>query len=743
MEGDGVLPAANLAALAADPMADTSGVAAVSAATALSAREAETLLAECSVDVVVPATDAAFNLTYGETPNESAMDAARQIILAGQRSYALCDETVHFAVLFRLAPHLAHLVHGLIEWIDLSVSASVSEQRARLPREGSMSSKGVAGGYPPVPTITTSMYPGDPTTNVSRNSRSLPPIAAPTVTSNLPSSLSPRSPHPHRPISPIRRDSLGSGLTSVTSLAPGGVGSANTSSSGGVAGPPANQPLSGSTSPQIGTALLYDRPEREDVVFAYTWDPKSKGMWACVNVEEGWAVVQGKVAVVLPPTRLPRPAYVHHLTLSCVASVRQDARETLDASAARLGFAPGWTLDEMANLLEGVGGDPFFPIPPSHPVRLPTANSSATNTSQLPVIPPLLPPHPTRRPASRTLPLIPALSIRATLLPSAVSPDPSRFLVTLETSPGGRWGCKLDGIEVDVDGVRARKMNGPANDEVEGGQVGKKLMRHGDLLCEVYDVVKANGVHGGILGGAVGAVDTTVRVTAWCVPELPGTRRQVVKGRWVWSLSGQGFPRRVEPVQAVGSRQGPEEDDNSAGGGLEVTFVGALSAVVWVWCNALVALADDFYHIQVPVIPTLRRIFRLEVTLVNRTGRVRSLILRVPPAGRTGSGDGSGIKKQQGTSAKSVAEDVPLGVMGEFEFLALWTEKERRDASLVCLENDVQLGHLPANAVRQLSLHFLPLKAGAQSLGPFQLLDEESGEIVWVKDVIGVLVRDK
>ncbi|KXS10107.1 hypothetical protein M427DRAFT_192142 [Gonapodya prolifera JEL478] len=595
-------------------LAPASSSSSPSAPISLTWSEAEALLGECSVDIAIAATDARFSINFGELPSNEALAAAADIVRAGQRSCVMSGEAVNVAIIFRLPTHLGHLLHGLLEWVDLAVSAALVEQRTRVTRESSFSSKGgQLGSGRPVPELTTSpalpsvpsshprtapSYPRhqglpSPTSPSSRISST--PLAPPSTRPTA-KRTSPSPPRLTRPSASQALDRSGSGTSGgkaniVRSDTGGSLGGGGS----GAAGPSMGAGAMQQGSPGMATALF--QGDREDVVFAYTWDPKAKGRWACVNAVEGWGVVLGKVAVVPPPVRLPRPSPSPNLIVSCVASIRQPSagRGVLLDPTVVGAPAPGWGLDESANLLEGIAGDPAFPTPPTHHMRL----SSATPVAA--AIPPTAP----RRSASRTVPLVPALTFRATSLPPPAD-LPHRVRLSLEATPSGRWPVLVESLKVSVGGLPARRV----------GEVGEDVWQigHGDAVAWVFEAIVEDG-----------AVDGLIKVDVSCVPKVAGVAGQMVRGRWEWEVVGTKLVgwakdgRKPEKNQGGLLRESEGEGDGGMDG-LEVGFV-------------------------VPSDVVVRRIFKVLVTVVNRTpvGRCVTIRLAGRGTGLFSASDGKGV----------------------------------------------------------------------------------------------------
>ncbi|KAI8815336.1 TRAPP trafficking subunit Trs65-domain-containing protein [Cladochytrium replicatum] len=145
-----------------------------------------------------------------------------------------------------------------------------------------------------------------------------------------------------------------------------------------------------------------------------------------------------------------------------------------------------------------------------------------------------------------------------------------------------------------------------------------------------------------------------------------------------------------------------------------------------------------WFAVSAPV--RLRKMFTVQVFVVNRSPRTRFFTLVIPnklkplvephPHTYMARGDHQ-------TGAEIRPESAALLMQSE-EFMTRYLEAERREASIVCLENNVRIGPLQPFTCQTVNLHFIAIKGSLHSIELVQLVDHDLRRVTDIRDVLTV-----
>ncbi|TPX61072.1 hypothetical protein PhCBS80983_g01351 [Powellomyces hirtus] len=151
--------------------------------------------------------------------------------------------------------------------------------------------------------------------------------------------------------------------------------------------------------------------------------------------------------------------------------------------------------------------------------------------------------------------------------------------------------------------------------------------------------------------------------------------------------------------------------------------------------EATAKLPVFFPKVPGPVFP--RKIFTVQMFLMNCTDQIWYITVVVPT--KTGTVLDAPSSKSQHPSPNVEAPNLNLS---EEDFLRRYSSMEKREASLVCLENNVELGPLRPSACETVNLHFVALKGITHNIDHVQLLDRKTGRVIDVRDVLEVQLEN-
>ncbi|KAI9099967.1 TRAPP trafficking subunit Trs65-domain-containing protein [Phlyctochytrium arcticum] len=129
----------------------------------------------------------------------------------------------------------------------------------------------------------------------------------------------------------------------------------------------------------------------------------------------------------------------------------------------------------------------------------------------------------------------------------------------------------------------------------------------------------------------------------------------------------------------------------------------------------------------------LRQIFTVQAFFVNQSSRARHLSIIIPAKSER-------PEEEEIESLRNADSAINLH-MDDEDFLRTYYNMEKREASLVCLENTVQLSPLNHNTCQTVNLHFVAIKGMIHSIDMLQLADRESGQIMDLGKVLEVHIE--
>ncbi|KAJ3054598.1 hypothetical protein HK097_001326 [Rhizophlyctis rosea] len=226
-----------------------------------------------------------------------------------------------------------------------------------------------------------------------------------------------------------------------------------------------------------------------------------------------------------------------------------------------------------------------------------------------------------------------------------------------------------------------------------------------------------------------------VRVTA----DTPGLSDQVISSEWFCDVDfGGGVGAKAHEIVAKHGRKMDkarvgkmEDDERSEEEGVDIRFSCMLAFCLRLWWT--VFLDNSLNIVTTPSI--LRKVFTVQAFVVNRSSRDRNLTLVVPNPHK---------EKHVSTHPSSVPKDGDVfGVhMLAEEFLKRYQDVEKHEASIVCLENYVELRSLAPGTCQTVNLHFIAVKGHLHRIERVQVLDRDTNHAVDLRNVLDVYVTE-
>ncbi|KAJ3183870.1 hypothetical protein HDU87_005986 [Geranomyces variabilis] len=371
---------------------------------------------------------------------------------------------------------------------------------------------------------------------------------------------------------------------------------------------------------------------------------------------------------------------------------------------------------DAPNLLAGLSNDPFF-----NPERLP--KHSLPHHARKPSIVPY-------RIASRVVEKALGLEPMATVRVGVTNLRPSVTLVSLmlETSSREDAVCHIDDLRVFM----THAVTSPVDDfqwKDEPLRFQEELhVVYSSTLLDVspFDVENAASPLKNQQSSAVTSLSSldsltcaqidrelTIALEGRC--SMPGTRNQKIVSNWFLNTPSSGSDSNVmvDGVPTYGKKHNivtkevemPAEPEFS---GFRLSF-------------------------SVPGPVFVRKVFTAQLFLINRTDQIWYITVVVPSKEPS-------ARNMFPTAAEPIVSGskVPDLRAREQDFLQRYTAMEQREASLVCLENNVELGPLRPNSCETVNLHFVALKGTSHVIEHIQLLDRKTGRVIDLRDVLEI-----
>jgi len=132
---------------------------------------------------------------------------------------------------------------------------------------------------------------------------------------------------------------------------------------------------------------------------------------------------------------------------------------------------------------------------------------------------------------------------------------------------------------------------------------------------------------------------------------------------------------------------------------------------------------------------TFYKIFTIQLFIVNRSNKTRNFTVVIP------SKLDEQKKKALYDNSKVTSKEVGLAMKSE-EFLRRWAENEKLESSLICLENNINLGALYPNTCQNINLHFIAIRGQIHTLKLVQLTDNESNMVMNIRNALQICVQE-
>jgi len=134
---------------------------------------------------------------------------------------------------------------------------------------------------------------------------------------------------------------------------------------------------------------------------------------------------------------------------------------------------------------------------------------------------------------------------------------------------------------------------------------------------------------------------------------------------------------------------------------------------------------------------TFYKIFTIQLFIVNRSNKTRNFTVVIPS--KLDEQKKKALVESGGSKAGS--KEITLAMKSE-EFLRRWAENEKLESSLICLENNINLGALYPNTCQNVNLHFIAIRGQIHTLKLVQLTDNESNMVMNIRNALQICVQE-
>ncbi|KAI8992310.1 TRAPP trafficking subunit Trs65-domain-containing protein [Pilobolus umbonatus] len=135
------------------------------------------------------------------------------------------------------------------------------------------------------------------------------------------------------------------------------------------------------------------------------------------------------------------------------------------------------------------------------------------------------------------------------------------------------------------------------------------------------------------------------------------------------------------------------------------------------------------------------KVFPLHIFIVNRSKYTRRFQVMIPNRKRQPTEFNHAVK----TNLPPLpVEPTPIGpFMDESEFLRQYFENETHEADIICLENNVRLSPLGKSTSQCVDIQFIAVKEKLHSIDLIQLVDQDTGFVTNLRNVLEVYVEQR
>ncbi|ORX95520.1 hypothetical protein K493DRAFT_314954 [Basidiobolus meristosporus CBS 931.73] len=147
-----------------------------------------------------------------------------------------------------------------------------------------------------------------------------------------------------------------------------------------------------------------------------------------------------------------------------------------------------------------------------------------------------------------------------------------------------------------------------------------------------------------------------------------------------------------------------------------------------------------FISFTIPETPIVaRKFFSVELFFVNQSGATRNLTVVIPNRKFLKSSSKSPRPNRPASDASTDSRVAPM--MRAPDFLRRQVEHEKSQATMLCLESNVQLSPLQPSSCQKIQLHLITTTEHLHTLLPIQILDTDTGSITNLRDVLEFYVE--
>ncbi|TPX44389.1 hypothetical protein SeMB42_g04338 [Synchytrium endobioticum] len=453
-------------------------------------------------------------------------------------------------------------------------------------------------------------------------------------------------------------------------------------------------------------AIAEERAVVEESVFSYTYNPALPGSQPMV-LPDGTCIFPLRGVIDVTKVKGNKLEITHSITS---VTVRQRPRNHIvDPQSADADLVDPEEL-EAVNLLEGLHDDPLFD-------------------------PKSLPCHclPSQRRLSQRMPIYPIQCRKVTLtqIPLSVSvttmsTSPSSILlsITLESNIQEAVAFDITAVKLEVSNSVVRPVGRKSGDKMRLDAHDQLSLIFSITLIDVVEPAKESTSTEDKVSrtSSMSSFMETpekrlVTVSVDAVPYLAGLHRQTLNSRWFTYLDLADPKSNVKSgplvfnwrlLEVPSRRKINEEilDSLDDGQGISVSF----------------SLMSPAY---------LRKVFSVTVFVVNRSQKIRHLSFVVPNECRTFSWPSPDHAEHSARKTVHLpTEDVLQGYLSV----------SKRDASLVCLDNQIRLTPMSPNTTQTFNLHYIALRGHLHTLGTVELIDHDLKTVTSLTNVLSISV---
>ncbi|KAJ3383222.1 hypothetical protein HDU92_004293 [Lobulomyces angularis] len=456
---------------------------------------------------------------------------------------------------------------------------------------------------------------------------------------------------------------------------------------------------------------------REDLIYAYKYDIKSKSSKPII----GEKFIIFPLALPIDTTRI-RPESLKQTEIIISVSVTQNSIK-LNQSVNIPGNGPlcdGEEFDSV-NLFEGLIFDPNFNSK-NVPKFCLSQQSKQKSINALPKIQKL---------TRKLISVKPFLSVQLTL--ASISSEEILMAMHIENAvedPGVSYTLKDFSVEMSNAVVNLEKgcvLSLPCEIyQQEQATFFLKITQLEESDMQYFSNSEVNKLSAQSINSLVeanSAMNFLVDVKVEGVLNDLGLKKQKIVGKWYHQLDINSVRNSTQRIEVL-PKYGTLFESSSNNKLMEYDDIDGLNTVK----------DDVFISFSVSTFIKLNKIFSVQVLLVNNSTITKNLKLVIP------SKYGKPIPNE--LDIKNDLDVINL-VMKPDDFYNRFIDFEKREASLVCLEEEVFLPTLYPNTCESINLHFIPIKGRLHKIDNILVYDlDNKTNFIELKDVLQIYVED-